>query len=166
MSHTFLLMLLIGVRHVSASLYPLCELEDSTVTRDPGYEKHQRLVCRSAEFPPKAEADGVQGSAVIEITIDVNGKTRNARVVASGSTSALNSYRRTFESSAIRSGSRFRYRPSTRNGQAVESTGIRARFNFVFAGEESEPFPAGGLDEETYEFETDFRLDSLFGCCR
>jgi TonB family protein len=87
-----------------------------------------------AEYPPEAEAAGVQGSVVLSIVIGEDGEVREARIVEPGPHPG-------FGPAALHAVTQFRFRPAEIDGKptAVE---ISYRYDFVLKRPEPPPPPA------------------------
>ncbi len=77
-------------------------------------------------YPSRAAQRGVQGDVVIEYTVTVTGSVRDPRVVSSDS-SLLNS-------AAIKSASKYKYKPRVVDGVPVEVPGVRTIIKFRLEG--------------------------------
>ena len=75
-------------------------------------------------YPPEAEAAGVTGRCVVEYTIGRSGATRDVRALDCEPAGV-------FEASAIAAAQQFKYRPMTRDGEPVETPGVRNEFLFT-----------------------------------
>lgn len=87
-----------------------------------------------AEYPPEAEAAGIQGSVVLSVVIGEDGEVREARVVDPGPYPG-------FGPAALHAVTQFRFRPAEIDGKpaAVE---ISYRYDFVLRKPEPPPAPA------------------------
>jgi TonB family protein len=99
-----------------------------TLTRPP-----ELLEFVPAEYPPEAEAAGIQGSVVLSIVIGEEGEVREARIVEPGAHPG-------FGPAALHAVSQFRFRPAEIDGKpaAVE---ITYRYDFVLKKPEPPPAP-------------------------
>ncbi|MFM7786198.1 MAG: energy transducer TonB [Planctomycetota bacterium] len=75
-------------------------------------------------YPPEAEAAGVAGRCVVEYTIGRSGATQDVRALDCEPAGV-------FEASAIGAAQQFKYRPRTRDGEPVETPGVRNEFLFT-----------------------------------
>jgi len=73
-------------------------------------------------YPSRAAQRGVQGDVIIEYTVTTNGSVRDPRVVSSDS-SLLNS-------AALKSASKYKYKPRVVDGVPVEVPGVRTIIKF------------------------------------
>lgn len=83
-----------------------------------------------AIYPPQARAQGVEGYAVVRYDVDVEGRVRNARVVASAPQGV-------FDESALQAVSRWKFTPAQRNGQPHAVNNLESRLDFLLRGGEA-----------------------------
>lgn len=81
------------------------------------------LVRINPDYPPRAQARGIEGWVLIEFTITAAGTVRDARVVNA-------SPKGYFEEAALKAIGRWRYNPKVQEGVAVERVGVRVRLSF------------------------------------
>ena len=74
------------------------------------------------QYPPPAEARGLEGYVIVSFDVLPNGTVTNVM--------ALESSHRLFEPAAIRAAKKFRFKPKVVDGTPVESTGVSYRFRF------------------------------------
>lgn len=77
-------------------------------------------------YPSRAAQRGVQGDVIIEYTVTTSGSVRDPRVVSSDS-SLLNS-------AALKSASKYKYKPRVVDGVPVEVPGVRTIIKFRLEG--------------------------------
>lgn len=75
-------------------------------------------------YPPEAEAAGITGRCVVEYTIGRAGATQDVRALDCEPAGV-------FEASAIAAAQQFKYRPRMRDGEPVETPGVRNEFLFT-----------------------------------
>ncbi len=73
-------------------------------------------------YPPKALNLGLDGDVVLEYTVTKNGSVKDPRVIESTST--------LFNTNAIKSALKYKYKPKIVNGHAVEVTGMKTKIKF------------------------------------
>ncbi len=74
------------------------------------------------QYPARAAQTGLEGWVLVEFTVTRTGNTRDIVVVDSSN--------RIFERAALDAAARFRYRPRTVDGEAIEVPGVRNLFTF------------------------------------
>lgn len=84
------------------------------------------LVTVTPEYPAAAEATGISGRCTVEFTVTAAGTTRDVRPVDCTPPGM-------FEAAAVAAARQFKYRPRERDGQAVDTPGIRNEFVFSLA---------------------------------
>lgn len=77
----------------------------------------------SPVYPVSAQRSGIEGFAIIELTVDENGFVVDPVVVDSSGYEG-------FEKASLKAASQHRYAPRFENGQAVETKGVRYRFTY------------------------------------
>jgi TonB family protein len=82
------------------------------------------LVSIAPVYPPEAEAAGITGRCVVEYTIGRAGATQDVRALDCEPSGV-------FEASAIAAARQFKYRPRMRDGEPVETPGVRNEFLFT-----------------------------------
>jgi periplasmic protein TonB len=87
----------------------------------------QPIVRVPPQYPPRAAQQGLEGYVVVEFTIDLDGSVKNPKVVESSSS--------VFESSAMRTVLRWKYRPQIVDGQPRVRHGVRTRIEFKLEGD-------------------------------
>ena len=75
-------------------------------------------------YPPRAQDRGVEGQCTVIYTVTKNGSTANIRVDESDCTSSL------FHRASIRAAEKFKYKPTVRNGEAIEVDNVKNRFTY------------------------------------
>ena len=81
------------------------------------------------EYPPQALSRGVEGSCMVEYTVNSSGTVENVRVLKSRCDSEL------FHDAARLAAKKFRYRPRMRNGHPVPVSRVRNNFVFQITGD-------------------------------
>ena len=76
-----------------------------------------------ATYPSRAQRRGIEGYAVVQFTITVDGKIENLQIVESEPKGV-------FDRSAIKAASNHQFDPCIENGQAVEITDKKLKFTF------------------------------------
>lgn len=82
----------------------------------------QPIVRVPPQYPPSAAQRGLEGYVLVEFTIDVDGSVRDPKVVSSSHS--------VFESAALRTIVRWKYRPQIVNGEPRVRPGVRTRIEF------------------------------------
>ena len=77
-------------------------------------------------YPRRALKRGIEGYVIVEYTVTVTGKVENPVVVTSEPEGV-------FDKAAIKSASRYKYKPRVIDGRPVEVPGVRTRINFNIA---------------------------------
>ena len=75
-------------------------------------------------YPPRAADRGVEGHCTVQYTVTTAGTTANIQVVQDDCTSSL------FHRASIRAAEKFKYKPTVRNGEAIEVHGVKNRFTY------------------------------------
>ena len=78
------------------------------------------------QYPRRALSKGIEGFAVIEYTVTRQGTVRDPVVVESKPEGV-------FDKAAIKSASRYKYKPRVVDGQPVEVPGVRTKITFKLA---------------------------------
>lgn len=89
-------------------------------------------------YPPRARRESVQGYAIVEYTVDVEGATRDVRVVETSSS--------LFDLAVAASAEKYKYRPCVIDGRPVNVRGVRTKVVFRLEGIEG-PAPDGPSDD-------------------
>lgn len=74
------------------------------------------------QYPPAAEARGIEGLVTVVFDVLADGRVANAQVAASSDP--------VFHKAAIRAAERFRFRPRVVDGQPVATQGVQTSFRF------------------------------------
>jgi|GEM_PF-4891401 len=86
--------------------------------------KHQKPV-----YPQRAQERGIEGSVLLEFTVNSSGTTENIKVIDSCPEGE-------FDRQSIRAVEKFLYSPRTVNGQAVATVGVRSLVTFELVDED------------------------------
>lgn len=84
------------------------------------------IVKVAPQYPRRALSKGIEGYAVIEYTVTKQGTVRDPRVVESKPEGV-------FDKAALKSASRYKYKPRVVDGQPVEVPGVRTKISFKLA---------------------------------
>jgi periplasmic protein TonB len=84
------------------------------------------IVKVAPQYPRRALSKGIEGFAVIEYTVTRQGTVRDPVVVESKPEGV-------FDKAAIKSASRYKYKPRVVDGQPVEVPGVRTKITFKLA---------------------------------
>ena len=84
------------------------------------------IVKVAPQYPRRALSRGIEGYAVIEYTVTKQGTVRDPRVVESKPEGV-------FDKAAVKSASRYKYKPRVVDGQPVEVPGVRTKISFKLA---------------------------------
>ena len=84
------------------------------------------IVKVAPQYPRRALSRGIEGYAVIEYTVTKQGTVRDPRVVESKPEGV-------FDKAAVKSASRYKYKPRVIDGQPVEVPGVRTKITFKLA---------------------------------
>lgn len=82
------------------------------------------IVKVAPQYPRRALSRGIEGYVVLEYTVTTTGTVRDVTVVDAKPSGI-------FDRAAIKSASRYKYKPRVENGQAIEVPGVRTKINFV-----------------------------------
>lgn len=93
-----------------------------------GYSELIPLVRIAPQYPRQAARDRIEGYVVIEITVNPDGTVKTARPIDAKP-------RGVFESSAVQSILKWKFRPKVEDGKPIEFKGIQ-RLEFNLGGEE------------------------------
>ena len=99
-----------------------------------GTEEYLPIVKVAPIYPPRAAARGIEGYVVVQYTVNETGSTEDVTVI--DSSTAL------FESAAIESARKYKYKPRIVNNTPVEVAGVTTRIVFELAGDVIERVPA------------------------
>lgn len=77
----------------------------------------------SPVYPVAAQRSGIEGYAIVELTVDENGFVVDPFIVDSSGYKG-------FEKASLKAASQHRYAPRFENGEAVATTGVRYRFTY------------------------------------
>jgi len=81
------------------------------------------IVKVAPQYPRRALTRGIEGYVIIQYTVTKEGTTRDGIVVEAQP-------EKTFDKAALKSASRYKYKPRVINGRAVEVPGVRTRITF------------------------------------
>jgi protein TonB len=96
---------------------------ERTVTRFMQDRDVQPLVRINPDYPPRAEAQGIEGWVKVQYTITGTGAVTDVKVVESEPPSV-------FDNAAVKAVSRWRYNPKVEGAVAVERVGIQTILRF------------------------------------
>ena len=89
------------------------------------------IVKVAAQYPRRALQRGIEGYAIVEYTVTKNGSVRDARVVeaftSDGNPTTI------FNSNAIKSALKYKYKPRVVDGEPIEVPGVRTKISFNLA---------------------------------
>ncbi len=74
-------------------------------------------------YPRRAQSRGIEGYCIVEYTVNREGNTQDLVIVECDPEGY-------FESASIRAAEKFKYKPGTVDGNAVDVPGIRNQFNY------------------------------------
>ena len=80
------------------------------------------LVVVQPTYPRRAAEAGIEGYAIVELTVTATGSVENVMVIESSSS--------VFNSSAVKAALKFKYKPRVKDGIALEVKGVRYQFTF------------------------------------
>ena len=109
-------------------------LSECTPEADPlGYKP---LYKKPPRYPRKAQQRGIEGTVLVEFTINKDGSVHNPTVAWSSSTDPKNPD--TFNKSALIAAKQFRYQPAlSESGQPMETKGVLNQITFLIEGREN-----------------------------
>jgi len=90
--------------------------------------EYMPLVLVTAAYPPRAQKRGIEGYAVVELTVAEDGSVPLESVVIIEA--EPKGY---FERNSIKAAQKFKYKPKVVNGKGQAVTGVRYRFTFNLA---------------------------------
>lgn len=82
----------------------------------------QPIVRVPPQYPPRMAQRGIEGYVIVQFTIDLDGSVRDPKVVESSNSG--------FNSSALRTVLRWKYRPQIVDGEPKVRPGVRTRIEF------------------------------------
>jgi protein TonB len=89
------------------------------------------IVKVEAQYPRRALQRGIEGWVIVEYTVTTNGSVRDPRVVEAftndGNPTTV------FNSAAIKSAAKYKYKPRVVDGQPVEVPGVKTKISFNMA---------------------------------
>lgn len=91
------------------------------ISLTPGDAEYLPIVKVAAVYPRRAQQRGIEGWVIVEYTVTKQGTTKNIRVIDSEPKSKI------FHRSAIKAAAKYKYKPRTVDGKAVEVPGVRTR---------------------------------------
>ncbi len=80
------------------------------------------LVVVQPTYPRRAAEAGIEGYAIVELTVTATGSVENVMVIESSSS--------VFNSSAVKAALKFKYKPRVKDGIALDVKGVRYQFTF------------------------------------
>lgn len=86
------------------------------------------LVRVQPQYPRRAQERGVEGYAIVELTVAADGTVPTESIVVIEADP-----KGYFERAAIKAAAKFKYKPKIINGEGQEVTGVRYRFSFNLA---------------------------------
>ena len=86
------------------------------------------IVKVAPQYPRRALTRGIEGYVIIQYTVTKQGTTRDGIVVEARPA-------KIFDKAALKSASRYKYKPRVINGSAVEVPGVRTKITFELAHE-------------------------------
>lgn len=75
-------------------------------------------------YPPRAADRGVTGHCTVIYSVTTNGSTANIRIDENDCTSSL------FHRASLKAAEKFKYKPTVRNGEAIEVPNVKNRFTY------------------------------------
>ncbi len=97
------------------------KMTSSGISLTPGDAEYLPIVKVAAVYPRRALERGIEGWVIVEYTVTRQGTTKNIRVIDSEPKSKI------FHRSAIKAAAKYKYKPRTIDGKAVEVPGVRTR---------------------------------------
>jgi protein TonB len=85
------------------------------------------LVRINPDYPPRAQAQGIEGWVRVQFTVTAAGTVRDAIVVAAEP-------RNVFDRAALEAIARWRYNPRIERGEALERVGLQTLLRFELTG--------------------------------
>ncbi len=94
----------------------------SAFAQEPKLVAPEPIATAKAAYPPEALASGKEGTSVVLVTIDVDGKVTAAEIAESSGDGAL-------DEAALTAANKWRFRPARKDGKAIESQ-VKIPFHF------------------------------------
>lgn len=94
------------------------------ISLTPGDAEYLPIVKVAPVYPRRALQRGIEGYVLVEFTVTKQGSTKNIIVIESDPKSKI------FHSAAIKATAKFKYKPRTEDGKAIEVPGIRNKITF------------------------------------
>ncbi len=90
----------------------------------PGDAEYLPIVKVAPVYPRRAQQRGIEGYVLVEFTVTKQGGTKDIVVIESDPASSI------FHSAAKKATSKFKYKPRTEDGKAIEVPGVRNKIIF------------------------------------
>jgi protein TonB len=74
-------------------------------------------------YPPEAAQQRIEGWVTLSFTISTTGRVKNVKVLASHPSTI-------FDRAAVKTIRQWKYKPQIRNGERVETSGVKVRLTF------------------------------------
>ena len=81
------------------------------------------IVKVAPQYPRRAQSRGIEGYVILEYTVTKQGTVRDIQVIESKPSG-------TFDKAAIKSATRYKYKPRVVNGEPIEVPGVRTQISF------------------------------------
>ncbi len=94
------------------------------ISLTPGDAEYLPIVKVLPVYPRRAQSRGIEGYVLLEFTVTKEGRTRDIRVIKSKPKSSI------FHRAAIKAAEKFKYKPRTVDGKAIEVKGVRNKITF------------------------------------
>ena len=94
------------------------------ISLTPGDAEYLPIVKVAPIYPRRALQRGTEGYVLLEFTVTKQGGTKDIKVIESKPKSTI------FHRAAIKAAAKFKYKPRTEDGKAIEVTGIRNKIIF------------------------------------
>ena len=94
------------------------------ISLTPGDAEYLPIVKVAPLYPRRALQRGIEGYVLVEFTVTRQGSTRDIKVIESKPSSSL------FHSAAIKATAKFKYKPRTVDGKAIEVAGVKNKIIF------------------------------------
>ena len=119
--HSFLVQLYVEAKRVEEAARHLVAI--GTIQKDRAVSDYQPVYRTNPVYPIAAADDGKEGFVLIEATVSPEGRVINPVVIESSDS--------VFEKAALNAMKKWLYAPRIVDGEAVETPGVRYRFNFA-----------------------------------
>lgn len=94
------------------------------ISLTPGDAEYLPIVKIAPVYPRRALQRGIEGYVLLEFTVTKQGGTKDIKVVKSEPSSSI------FHRAAVKAASKFKYKPRTEDGKAIEVHGIQNKIIF------------------------------------